>query len=141
MKPWWVFVGEAFVRLMIALTPFMILITQDAKGCGLVGDRLKTAKDFSGVISSRLLLISWAPLAYLKVLMLADQKCGAGILASGITIMACATLALVALVLFVPTKWLKGYLPPILAFIFVALLDVIFEWYAVQTLAQWLCRL
>ena len=55
--------------------------------------------------------------------------------------MACATLGLVALVLFVPTNWLKGYLPPILAFIFVALLNVAFQWYALETLAGWLCTL
>ena len=139
MKPWWVFVAEAFVRLMMALSPFIVRITQDPQNCGLAGDRLAAARDFAGVLSSRLLLISWPPLACLKVLMRADQKCTAGLLAPGFTIMAGATLVLVALVLLVPTNWLKGYLPPIVALIIVALLDVALQSYALETLAGWFC--
>jgi len=83
-------------------------------------------------------MISLPPLTLVKVLEQADKGGKFGLLAPCVFVMISAALVLIVLVLYIPTDWLKGELPPIMTLILVEVLDFLFQWYALAQLAEWI---
>src|SRR5687767_3409021 len=123
-------IGVAIVRIIMLIIPFS---KKDLVELAMPEDYRKEAKEIMEAINARMVLLSFTPVALLLVYTKSAELCQSGGPNLIRTFLIKALLYfLVAFVLWVPvlvipTRFLRGILPPFLIFLFVTIGDVFFQ--------------
>lgn len=136
--PFWSVIAKAIFRLFLVLSPFIGVLNRDIDNFNLGGAHLEEARELMEVVNARIILVSWS------ILLLVDVFARSEILCEGVEaflIMLLVTITGFASFVFyrLPTRILRGIAPPLIIAIGTIVLDVAFQWWALDFVTLKLC--